>query len=196
MGSRVDGLGKRRRKLNPLSKVTRENYSLRLTCFGRPFIVRNRPFWDILPVNFLRSSPMRRMFTRSLLAASALSVFALTVAVPAVSAGAQNSMFSTAAVAQHAGVPILVNADQFAELAEKGAKIVAVRPQAAFEKGHIPGAVNLPWAKLNVSERDGIRNEFQPDDVIEQIVSEAGLENGDTLLIYDNNSLPGREIGR
>src|SRR5690606_30573902 len=91
MGSCVDGLGKRRRKLNPLSKVTRENYSLRPTCFGRPFIVRNRPFWDILPVNFLRSSPMRRrMSTRSLLAASALSVFALTVAVPAISTGAQN----------------------------------------------------------------------------------------------------------
>ena len=135
---------------------------------------------------------MRRMSTRSLLAASALSVFALTVASPAVSTGAQNSMFSIAAVAQEAGYSIIVNAGQFAELADKGAKIVDVRPQPAFEQGHIPGAVNLPWAKLNVSERDGIRNEFQPDEVIEQIISEAGLENGETLLIYDNNSLPGR----
>src|SRR5690606_17136809 len=192
MGSCVDGLGKRRRRLNPLSKVVGENYSLRPTGFGRPFIVRDRQFWDILPVNILRSSPMRRMSTRSLLAASALSVFALTVAVPAISAGAQNSMFSIAAAAQEAGFPIIVNSSDLAELAEKGAKIVDVRPQAAFEQGHIPGAVNLPWAKLNVSERDGIRNEFQPDDVIEQIISEAGLENGDTLLIYDNNSLPGR----
>src|SRR5690606_31006614 len=192
MGGSADRLGTRRCKLISLSVVIRENYSLPLMGFGCPFIARKRLFWDILPVNLLRSSPMRRMSTRSLLAASALSVFALTVAVPAISAGGQNSMFSIAAVAQEAGFPIIVNADQFAELAEKGAKIVDVRPQAAFEQGHIPGAVNLPWAKLNVSERDGIRNEFQPDDVIEQIISEAGLENGDTLLIYDNNSLPGR----
>src|SRR5690606_1607517 len=120
------------------------------------------------------------------------SVFALTVAAPMLGAGLPNSILGISAQAQEAGYPIIVNTDQFAELASKGAKIVDVRQQAAFEEGHIPGAVSLPWAKLNVSERDGIRNEFQPDDVIEQIVSAAGLNNGDTLVIYDTNSLPGR----
>ena len=135
---------------------------------------------------------MLRTSAKSLLAASALSVFALTAAVPVISAIAPNGVAGIAAQAQEAGYPIIVNIDQFNELVGNGAKIVDVRQPAAFEKGHIPGAVNLPWAKLNVSERDGIRNEFQPDDVIEQVISSVGLKNGDTLVIYDNNSLPGR----
>src|SRR5690606_29018747 len=131
-------------------------------------------------------------FTRRLLAAGALSVLTLTVAAPTLGTGLSNSIVSIAAQAQEASLPIIVNVDQFNELVGKGAKVVDVRQPAAFEEGHIPGAVNLPWAKLNVSERDGIRNEFEADDVIEQIISEAGISNGDTLVIYDTNSLPAR----
>lgn len=135
---------------------------------------------------------MLRTFTRRLLAAGALSVLTLTVAAPMLGSGLSNSIVSIRAEAQEAAHPIIVNLEQFKELIGNGAKIVDVRQLAAFEAGHIPGAVNLPWAKLNVSERDGIRNEFEADEVIEQIVSEAGLSNGDTLVIYDTNSLPGR----
>lgn len=135
---------------------------------------------------------MPHISAKSLLAASALSVFALTVAAPAIGTGAPNSIFGAAAFAQEAGYPIIVSIEQFDELAGKGARIVDVRQKAAFENGHIPGAVNLPWAALNVSERDGIRNEFQTDDVIEQVIASVGLRNGETLLIYDNTSLPGR----
>ena len=129
---------------------------------------------------------------KSLLAASALSLFTLAVASPLMSVGAPNSVFDISASAQVAGYPIIVNGQQFDALVAQGAKIVDVRQKAAFEKGHIPGAVNLPWASLNVSERDGIRNEFQEDAVFEQVISAAGLENGDTLVIYDTHSLPGR----
>ncbi len=135
--------------------------------------------------------PMLHTSAKSLLTAGALSVFALAVGAPAIDAGAPGS-FLSAAFAQQTSYPIIVNVAQFSELAENGAKIVDVRQKAAFEKGHIPGAVNLPWASLNVSERDGIRNEFQEDAVFEEVISAAGLENGDTLVIYDNNSLPGR----
>jgi 3-mercaptopyruvate sulfurtransferase SseA len=119
-------------------------------------------------------------------------VFALTLGAPAIGSAIPMSAFSIAAFAQEAGYPIIVNEQQFKELADKGAKIVDVRPQAAFEAGHVPGAVSLPWAKLNLSERDGIRNEFAEDSVIEEAIRIAGLSNGDTLLIYDTNSLPGR----
>ena len=118
---------------------------------------------------------MLRTFTRRLLAAGALSVLTLTVAAPMLGSGLSNSIVSIRAEAQEAAHPIIVNLEQFKELIGNGAKIVDVRQLAAFEAGHIPGAVNLPWAKLNVSERDGIRNEFEADEVIEQIVSEAGL---------------------
>lgn len=135
---------------------------------------------------------MLHLSAKTLLAASALSVAALTVAAPVIGASAPGSLISIAAQAQEAGYPIIVSIDQFVELADKGAKIVDVRQKAAFEEGHIPGAVSLPWVALNVSERDGIRNEFQSDDVIEQAIAAAGLKNGETLVIYDNNSLPGR----
>ncbi|TKT80301.1 rhodanese-like domain-containing protein [Aquamicrobium sp. LC103] len=127
-----------------------------------------------------------------LFAASALSVLALAAGAPAVGALDIHPALAISAQAQEAALPIIVDADQFKQLVDKGAKVVDVRQQAAFEEGHIPGAVNLPWAKLNVSERDGIRNEFEDDEIIEAVIGQAGLENGDTLVIYDNNSLPGR----
>lgn len=135
---------------------------------------------------------MRSLSAKRLLAASALSVLALSAGAPLVGSLASGPLAGLSARAQEAGFPIIVSAEQFQALAGKGARIVDVRPAAAFEKGHIPGAVSLPWASLNVSERDGIRNEFAADDVIEKVVSAAGLKNGDTLVIYDTNSLPGR----
>ncbi|MCB5204000.1 hypothetical protein LH464_16140 [Neorhizobium sp. T786] len=134
---------------------------------------------------------MSHIAFKQLLAASTLSLFAVVTA-PVLSTVAPPLMFSAAALAQSEGYPIIVNEAQFKELAEKGGKIVDSRQPAAFEKGHVPGAVNLPWAKLNVSERDGIRNEFAEDAVFEEAISAAGLNAGDTLLIYDTNSLPGR----
>jgi thiosulfate/3-mercaptopyruvate sulfurtransferase len=126
---------------------------------------------------------------KQLFAATALSALALTAA-PAVNTFVPQ--LGLEAFAQTAGYPIIVNEAQFKELVAKGAKIVDSRQPAAFEKGHIPNAVSLPWARLNVSERDGIRNEFAEDAVFEEVISGAGLKADDTLLIYDTNSLPGR----
>jgi len=124
--------------------------------------------------------------------AGALAVFSLTMAAPALGTATGLGTLMIAAQAQEASYPIIVSEKQFLELAEKGGKIVDVRAQTAYQAGHLPGAVNLPWSRFHVSERDGIRNEFAEDSVFEKEVSAAGLEAGDTLLIYDNNSLPGR----
>jgi 3-mercaptopyruvate sulfurtransferase SseA len=99
----------------------------------------------------------------------------------------------TAAVAQaETALPIIVSAPQAEELIAGGAKIIDVRTEAAYAKGHIPGAVNLPWQRLNVSEADGIRNEFASDETFEKEIRSAGLKYGDTILIYDTTALPGR----
>ncbi|GHD20866.1 rhodanese-like domain-containing protein [Tianweitania populi] len=127
---------------------------------------------------------------KNVLLAGTISMLALS-AMPVVSTLVPASVGSEA-FAQDAAYPIIVNEQQFKELADKGAKVVDSRQAAAFERGHIPSAVNLPWAKLNVSERDGIRNEFAEDKVFEEVISSAGLKADDTLLIYDTNSLPGR----
>ncbi len=127
---------------------------------------------------------------KTLLSASALSLLAMNVVLPV----AADLTFSKAFVAQAQtqGHSIIVEPAQFRELIAQGAKIVDTRQPAAYENGHIKGAVNLPWAKLNVSERDGIRNEFAEDEVFERELSAAGLNAGDTLVIYDSNALPGR----
>lgn len=123
---------------------------------------------------------------RSHLLAGAFSAIALT-AVP--SAGLISGI--TAAHAETA-LPIIVSAPQAKQLIAAGAKIVDVRSPQAYAKGHIPGAVNLPWHKLNVSESDGIRNEFVSDATFEKELGAAGLSYGDTILIYDTTALPGR----
>lgn len=123
---------------------------------------------------------------RSHLLAGAFSAIALTVTP---SAGLISGI--TAAHAETA-LPIVVSAPQAKQLIAAGAKIVDVRSPQAYAKGHIPGAVNLPWHKLNVSESDGIRNEFASDATFEKELGAAGLSYGDTILIYDTTALPGR----
>ncbi len=105
-----------------------------------------------------------------------------------------STAFLMSAAVAHAetALPIIVSADQADQLIAGGAKIVDVRGEAAYAKGHIPGAVNLPWQRLNVSEVDGIRNEFASDETFETEIRSAGLKTGDSILIYDTTALPGR----
>jgi len=116
-----------------------------------------------------------------------------TGSIPTVLLAGAFSAFVFATIPSYAAdLPIIVSGEQAKELAAGGVKIVDVRPAAAYAKGHIPGAVNLPWQALNVSENDGIRNEFASDETFEKLLSAAGLSYGDTILIYDTNALPGR----
>ncbi len=135
---------------------------------------------------------MSHITSRTIFTAGALAVFSLAVGAPALGTATGLGTLTIAAKAQEAGYQIIVNEQQFLELAAKGGKIVDVRAQTAYEAGHLPGAVSLPWSRLHVSERDGIRNEFAEDAVFEKEIAAAGLQAGDTLLIYDNNALPGR----
>lgn len=115
------------------------------------------------------------------------------LALALVSAPAIGMLASTqAAHAEATALPIIVSADQAKQLIAGGAKVVDVRSAQAYAKGHIAGAINLPWTTLNVSEEDGIRNEFASDATFEKQLGAAGLSYGDTILIYDTTALPGR----
>jgi 3-mercaptopyruvate sulfurtransferase SseA len=88
---------------------------------------------------------------------------------------------------------IVINQTEFDALAEQsGVKVLDIRTEAEYNKGHIPGAINVPWQKLNVSERDGVRNEYEDDVKIEAALREAGLSYDDTILIYAASSMVGR----
>lgn len=109
--------------------------------------------------------------------AGGLTALALALSMPAV----------------HAAEGIIVNQQQFQTLsAQSGVKILDIRSEAEYKKGHIPGAIHLPWQAINVSERDGIRNEYADDAQIEKALSAVGLSYDDTVLIYGATSMAGR----
>src|SRR5690606_8563556 len=93
--------------------------------------------------------------------ASSLTVLALAGALPAGAASAPGIILSQA---------------EFQQLAKQGGvKILDIRSAAEYAKGHLPGAIHLPWQAINVSERDGIRNEYADDAQIEKALREAGI---------------------
>lgn len=127
-----------------------------------------------------RSKLLASLFTAASLQALALGA----VSMGMVAAG------TIAVQAQDA--KIIVNQAEAEALIAKGAKLIDVRGEAAYQKGHVVGAINLPWQVLNVSEADGIRNEFASDDTFEKTFAAAGLSYDDTVVIYDTTALPGR----
>lgn len=108
-------------------------------------------------------------------------------AAPAAPAG------DTAGAETGTAAGLIVSQAEFQALAaEPQARILDVRSRAEYERGHIEGAVHLPWQALNVSERDGIRNEYADDADIEAALREAGVDYGDVLLVYGATSMAGR----
>lgn len=122
---------------------------------------------------------MKRDFPRHGLSAATLAAFVLIGSPSVMATTALNS--------------IIINQTEFQTLAgQAGVKVLDIRTKAEYNKGHIPGAINVPWQTLNVSERDGVRNEYEDDARIESVLSDAGLRYDDTILIYAASSMVGR----
>ena len=128
-----------------------------------------------------------RSLFKSVLTAISLHALALGVAPVGLLA-----LGAIAAQAQAESTSIITNQAEFERLIGEGARLIDVRSAAAYAEGHVAGAINLPWQFLNVSEDDGIRNEFASDAEFERLLGEAGLTYDDTILIYDTTALPGR----
>lgn len=76
-------------------------------------------------------------------------------------------------------------------IGKPGIKIVDTRGADAYAKGHLPGAVNVPWYDLHVPEREGLRNKFAADAVIEQALAKAGLTYEDQVVLCDAGTITG-----
>ncbi len=124
-------------------------------------------------------------FLRSAFTALSLNGLALGMA-PA------GMVLMTVAAQAQTQTSIITGQAEFEALIAEGAKLIDVRSPTAYAEGHVTGAINLPWQALNVSESDGIRNEFAADAEFERLLGEAGLSYDDTILIYDTTALPGR----
>jgi thiosulfate/3-mercaptopyruvate sulfurtransferase len=72
---------------------------------------------------------------------------------------------------------------------KQGVKLIDSRPEKAYtgesrywiRNGHIPGAINVPWQTLTMSES---AHTFRPISDIEQLFSSRGIKRDDYLVIY------------
>jgi len=117
----------------------------------------------------------------------------LTAATPVFLAQTAHAATPQSAASVQSGSGVIISAADLQTLSKSGSvKIVDTRAKAAYDKGHIPGAVNIPWGRLNLSEVDGVRNELAPDAELAKQFAAAGLSYDDTIVLYDVTSFVGR----
>jgi thiosulfate/3-mercaptopyruvate sulfurtransferase len=82
---------------------------------------------------------------------------------------------------------VLVDADWVqAHLADDGVVLVEVdEDTTAYDKGHIKGAVKIDWKK---DLQDPIRRDFVDRAGFEALLSERGISNDDTVILYGGNN--------
>ncbi len=82
---------------------------------------------------------------------------------------------------------VLVDADWVqAHLGEPGLVLVEVdEDTSAYGKGHIKGAVKLDWKK---DLQDPVRRDFVDRAGFEALLSERGISNDDTVILYGGNN--------
>ena len=82
---------------------------------------------------------------------------------------------------------VLVDADWVAEHAgDENVVLVEVdEDTTAYDGGHIPGAVKLDWKK---DLQDPVRRDFINKEQFEKLLSERGVSNDDTIVLYGGNN--------
>lgn len=70
----------------------------------------------------------------------------------------------------------------------RGALIWDARDQAAYAKGHIPGAVNIGDPTLVL--RDAYTEDYLPTAEIEKLLGEAGIDPAREIIVYGDRGLP------
>ncbi len=83
--------------------------------------------------------------------------------------------------------PVLSPAALQALLREDPPVLIDVRPEADYRRGHIPGAVSLPWELTDADP--GYNVELVPYQVIERLFGEVGLSREEGAVIVDGGSL-------
>jgi thiosulfate/3-mercaptopyruvate sulfurtransferase len=82
---------------------------------------------------------------------------------------------------------VLVDADWVeAHRDDPGVVLVEVdEDTSAYDKGHISGAVKIDWKK---DLQDPVRRDFVDREGFEALLSERGISNGDTVILYGGNN--------
>ena len=86
----------------------------------------------------------------------------------------------------YASTKRLVTTDWVAQnLDNDNVKVIDIRKTEDYDAGHIPGAVNYPYSKLQV-EANGVKGMLPPAESIASELSSLGVTPGDTIVIYDH----------
>src|SRR6266481_9686830 len=82
---------------------------------------------------------------------------------------------------------VLVDADWAeAHIDDPGVVIVEVdEDTSAYDKGHIPGAIKIDWKK---DLQDPVRRDFVDQAGFEALLSERGISDDDTVILYGGNN--------
>src|SRR5438874_3132262 len=82
---------------------------------------------------------------------------------------------------------VLVDADWVeARIGDPGVVIVEVdEDTSAYDKGHIPSAIKIDWKK---DLQDPVRRDFVDKTGFENLLSEKGISNDDTVVLYGGNN--------
>ncbi len=82
---------------------------------------------------------------------------------------------------------VLVDCDWVQEhLQDANVKLVEVDVDTnAYSEGHIPGAVAWNWTS---QLSDNVRRDILSKDALEQLMSQSGISNGDTIVLYGDNN--------
>ena len=82
---------------------------------------------------------------------------------------------------------VLVDADWVeAHLDDPNVVVVEVdEDTAAYEKNHIRNAIRIDWKK---DLQDPVRRDFVSKEQFEALLSERGIANGDTVVLYGGNN--------
>src|SRR5689334_23820931 len=82
---------------------------------------------------------------------------------------------------------VLVDADWAeARIGDPDVVIVEVdEDTSAYDKGHIPNAIKIDWKK---DLQDPVRRDFVDKTGFENLLSERGISNDDTVLLYGGNN--------
>lgn len=111
------------------------------------------------------------------------------VAIPAITLAQNSTPAATPTTEGYAHPELLADAKWLeAHLADPKLRVVALTPPDEFAKAHIPGAVQIDWPDLNVTDTSD-PSIAKWEGQIEQKLTALGTTPDDTVIIYDGGTL-------
>jgi thiosulfate/3-mercaptopyruvate sulfurtransferase len=82
-------------------------------------------------------------------------------------------------------IPPLISVDQLAkDINDPSVKVIDIRNNNEYKKGHIPGAVNIPFSSWTI-EKNGLLLELPAINDLFRLIENAGITEGSTVVVVN-----------